>query len=1162
MRRLDLCWVWALGLGLWACDSPRVGADRVGDAGAADADTRPVTDAAAHPDGAIVFPDAAVVLHDGAIAVPDAVIALADAAVVLPDAAVMLPDAAVVLPDAAVVLPDAAVALPDAAVVLPDAAVALPDAAVALPDAAVVLPDAAVVRPDAAVALPDAALPPGPTPGELFWRDTLEPALIDRCGECHVGERFAFLSLARSGDVPTPEESARNRAGFQDLLNFDAPAHSRLRAKVVPLDDPNAIVHHGPRLVADDALLVQIDAWISAERAETCPDCGLDSPTAFIAYVQQPEAFWMVEAQPIRSDRGVRAGARVMLQPVVPATLEPVGEPVDFLGDFCPDGDDCDWGKLAVDPLGMRMAFECRIGLQGESWVQRAWNICLAEIGPDGRAVNPRFLRPPAERHTGITYTRTDPFGVLAPDAFPSPYDKHFELRRRNDREPVFSPDGEEICFLSADPEPRSGADMVQTYHGTYHLEHLVCTDLQGGNRRTLYRNEGGQVDSASFRRNGRVVFHTWNLERMDRNMYVQAEPDGMMELPVFLGRMQGPNAWGTAFELADGRFFGLTGRRRATAGLYTPFLSDHTLGISNVAQYPAGEDHGFNIVWSDHHAELDEFGFCRANTPEEAALAPRCSLSFWFGEPAYAPDGGALFSYNPERTYLNEGEGFTLTYARGASTQALIDSARPYFPKHMGIGRFSPDGTVSTLLPNPPGTMLRNPVWVGVRHAPRVLPRRDAPERPDAELTLLDARLWLSFDESSNGFGSKVPRMARFDRIVALRVLRKIADGNACIDDGRYIRMTNASSDGFHPTALGFIDSTGYERYAVPEALGGDAWGDIPLAADGSVKLRLPAGELLLFQGVDAAGNVIGQHRRVFALPPGRSVETGVKRADYHPQCARCHGVIDVGPAGDFLGASDIARMPAVMDHTSLAGAAPPVDLLDPAVSTPTMTWRAQFRPVVDAVCVGCHAGEAPAGGLSLQAEYSETGQLMAGPAGDFPNAGYLDLLAATVGADNIVRSYNASVAWAWLFAGDHDVYRTRYAAQIDDGRPLGALGPWDAGYQNVFQRRADGFYYLNVVDGMVAYGRVAGELGNASRSFLLEVLTGEDRDPRKDYAGAYDHRGLLDPRTLRTWAAVMDVGLPYAARCGEKLIPDVVDGPPHAGEPWGEAVATPWLP
>ena len=79
-----------------------------------------------------------------------------------------------------------------------------------------------------------------------------------------------------------------------------------------------------------------------------------------------------------------------------------------------------------------------------------------------------------------------------------------------------------------------------------------------------------------------------------------------------------------------------------------------------------------------------------------------------------------------------------------------------------------------------------------------------------------------------------------------------KIGDSNACLYDDRFLRMTNIQASGLHPSALGMIDATGYERYVVPESSGGDAHGDIGLQSDRSVKLRIPAGELLLFQGVN----------------------------------------------------------------------------------------------------------------------------------------------------------------------------------------------------------------------------------------------------------------------------------------------------------------------
>ena len=151
--------------------------------------------------------------------------------------------------------------------------------------------------------------------------------------------------------------------------------------------------------------------------------------------------------------------------------------------------------------------------------------------------------------------------------------------------------------------------------------------------------------------------------------------------------------------------------------------------------------------------------------------------------------------------------------------------------------------------------------------------------ETGTTDLHIADFPLWLSFQDNANGSGKKVtPRWCWTG--FSVRVSRKDGSGNACISDNRYITMSNTGTNGYHPTALGIIDSTAFEQYVVGASSGGNAYGDIPLESDRSVKLRLPAGELLLFQGVDATGNVVSQHNRLFALPPGHVVDTSVKRS------------------------------------------------------------------------------------------------------------------------------------------------------------------------------------------------------------------------------------------------------------------------------------------
>lgn len=1015
--------------------------------------------------------------------------------------------------------------------------------------------DAAADAPvDAAADAPvDAA--PAPSAAAARWRARVEPLIAERCGGCHLGTRFNLATLTRSGASFTAEDSARNRETFVDQISLDNPERSRLLDKILPMSDPASMPHGADARVADraDPLVIEITAWIDAERAERCPACGQRAPAAWIAYVEQPTIFSMIERAPIRSDRGERRGARIMLRAVDPATLAPRGEPVDFLGGFCPAGDDCDWGKLAVSYDGSRLAFECRVPVAGERWIDRAWNICVAEVGPDGRARDARFLLPLAQRKRGFTHARIDPFGVRPDAGAPSVYDDHFMVRTRNDYEPAFSPDGTRVYFTSEAPDPRSGADQVQTYHGTFHLAHLVSARLDGTDVRTVYRNEGGGVDAPTFLRDGSLVFHTWNLERMDRHMYVRATPDGMMELPVFLGRMQGPDMWGQAVELADGTFLGMTGRRRATTSLYSPFISEHTAGIATTSAFTDGRFHGFRFMFPTLQSELDEFEFCRATTPAEAATARACSLSRRIQDPSWSPDGGALVAFNPERTYEPTGEPFFLTFGRGPTVADRQASVAPYLPMRQGVAALDRDGALRTLIEPAAGRMLRWPVWVGRRNAPREMRTATDESQRWAELHLADARVWMSFEENTNGSGSKIQNYTRLTEMTSLRVLRKVSSPNACILDTPYLRMSMGLADGFHPSALGMIDATGYEQLALPEAQGGTASGDAPLRADGSVAVRVPAGDLLLFQGIDARGRVVGQHRRVFAMPPGWRVDTSVRRAQYQTQCARCHGAIAASES--FAASQDLERLPAGMDFDTQAARLPAVDFTAPEVVARELTFSRAVRPLLDAHCVRCHAGESPSGGLSLQTDASPTGNVPSAAwlADGAANAAYVTFLRARLGDAGLRASPNATVTWSWLFQSDDPSYRARYAAEVAADRPLGAMAPWDNGYRNLFRRSPMGWVYLNTTDTMVSYGRVTGQRGNGARSYLMEVLTGLDHDARRTYAGAFDHRGLLDDRALRLLYAVMDVGLPFMARCEDRTVPEG----PNAGRPWGEPVA-----
>lgn len=999
----------------------------------------------------------------------------------------------------------------------------------AAPDATA--PDATA---DGPPGVTDAGLPP--TQGAREFRDVVQPLLVAECGSCHLGRRFAFASLRKAGADYTLAETGTNYETFLDQISLDAPRQSRLLAKAT-----GAIAHGGGAAIVDgDATFTALSGWIETEREERCPDCGLAAPRSFIAYVESPRIHWALSADPFRTDHGLRGKARILLQPLVPGTLTPMGDPpVDFLGDgFCGADGRCDFANLAVDHAGTRLAFECRLTTDAAQGPTDArWNVCVAEIGADGRAVNPRFLMPAARRHAGDQAARSDPFGLYKPDGSPlkGPYDKHFQTRRRSDRTPVFSADDRSVILASQGADPDTGADTYQAYHGFEALDHIVSVDVDGTAVRMLYRNEGGVADFPFLLRNGNLAFHTWNLERMDRHLYTQATGDGMMELPVLLGRAQGPNMWGKATQLANGLILGMTGRRRSSIANYVLFAGDHTLGLGLDASLAP-----IRILDQAVFEQIVDFptGYCDARANREG---PSCFVDRFYADPSWAPDGRALIAYSPERTYVLQGEEMFLGYASGGTPDEAVASMLPYTPSRLGIAAVDHLGAVEVLVAAADGFMLRSPVWVGKRHPERVQPRMTDGSGA-AELHIADVPLWLAFRDVDGVDKSRL--VERLDMIVAVRVLVKDAGGNACLKDDRPYRhaVNNASYD--HPTHLGINNATGYRRLVVPAALGGDAFGDVPLAADRSVRLRVPAGELILVQGIDAAGHVVRQRERVFSMSSGQRADVSVKRNQYASQCGACHGGF-TGAAYAPLSAID--TIPLVdLDFTTTSSS---VDLADPSVSRRPVTFLGAMRPLLDAKCVSCHAGSAPAGELSLEATYSATGNYPTGKWATTP--GHADpAYMAAVPAGSRVPAYNYSVTWAWAMREDESEYKASsvYAPLIASQAPLGDLAPWDPAYQNLFANDGGRFVYLSGFFNS-NFGR-SDLLGGLSQdSFLLEVLGAGDLDPTRS-PGATDHASMVTDLERREIMAVIDTGFAFMGRCDERTVPSG----PNAGKPWGD--------
>jgi hypothetical protein len=622
-----------------------------------------------------------------------------------------------------------------------------------------------------------------------------------------------------------------------------------------------------------------------------------------------------------------------------------------------------------------------------------------------------------------------------------------------------------------------------------------------------------------------------------------------MAELPVFFGAVQGPNMWGRAAELIDGRVIGMTGARRGTFEHYTPFVTDHTLGTGLDPKFP-----GFQFLTPSLFNEIAPYpnGFC-ASPPSGA----NCSLSRFLTDPSWSPDGRALISFNPERTYGYFGEGSSIFehYTSGSlSTAERLEVATQYAPRSMGIALLNGSGVAETIIPNQEGYLYRYPVWVGKRQPPRIQPWKATENDPTSTLHIADFKIWMTFALANDG-QNKTSLMNTLDRISAVRVLYKDTSGNACIrDTGPYWNFVHSGNTGDHPTALGIADATGYIKLHAPPAAGGNEWGDVDLKSDNSIRLKVPSGKLLLFQGIDANGHVVVQKSRLSALPSGHhSIQASVKRGQYFNQCASCHGVL----AGEnFPPLEDLGRLPAGLDFDTVAAQEAPADLTLPVVEKKRLTYLHSLQPIIEAKCLSCHGGENPASELSLESHYSESGNFPAGFWADpIENASYYELR-NIVDPSRRRPSYSYSPSHRWIFHNDENEYRTHpeYQNAIQNDLAIGDLAPWAPGYQNLFRKHANQthWYYLSQRAHPNAFGRSSHIGGNSSSSYLIERLTGRNLDSEKTQGrGTFvDHSRMLTEEEKRLFMSVIDVGFPYMSRCDDRPI----TSGPNAGASWGD--------
>ncbi len=134
----------------------------------------------------------------------------------------------------------------------------------------------------------------------------------------------------------------------------------------------------------------------------------------------------------------------------------------------------------------------------------------------------------------------------------------------------------------------------------------------------------------------------------------------------------------------------------------------------------------------------------------------------------------------------------------------------------------------------------------------------------------------------------------------------------------------------------------------------------EVPLAADRSLWLRVPARTPILLQLLDARGMVVGrQLDRWYYANGGETIPGGTNAETYASACAGCHGAMSgepgeaAAPAPDALSSASIT----LSTHVSRDRRRP----LEPLAIEPEgepVDFASALAPIVRARCDGCHDG------------------------------------------------------------------------------------------------------------------------------------------------------------------------------------------------------------
>ncbi len=146
----------------------------------------------------------------------------------------------------------------------------------------------------------------------------------------------------------------------------------------------------------------------------------------------------------------------------------------------------------------------------------------------------------------------------------------------------------------------------------------------------------------------------------------------------------------------------------------------------------------------------------------------------------------------------------------------------------------------------------------------------------------------------------------------------------------------------------------------------------EVPLAADGTFAVEVPAGIAIWMQGIDERGVGIGSaHNRWIDFHPGQTIDLGVQPQHYAAQCAACHGAIDGDPDHVFVEA-DLLTSASITQSTHASSnprrPLPPIELGEN--TRIEVDFTDDVQPILDSACRSCHSGPSPGGDLALDGD------------------------------------------------------------------------------------------------------------------------------------------------------------------------------------------------